>query len=145
MNLREILGHPGREWRGSPPASEEELDLLKSRARAMLPSEYLDLLRFSNGGEGPLALSPLWFQLYSVDECIALCHSDGSTLEQFPTLMFFGGNGGLESIAFDLSVGPPWPIVTVDMIAGLDSVEQIAPNMAAFIDAIGDDTEPSEA
>jgi hypothetical protein len=144
MTLHEILGHPGRKWRSSAPASAEELDLLKSRARAMLPSEYLDLLRFSNGGEGPLALSPLWFQLYSVDECIALCHSDGAMLEQFPTLMFFGSNGGIESIAFDLSVGPPWPIVTIDMIAGLDSVEQIAPNIAAFIDAIGVDKEPSE-
>ena len=51
--------------------------------------------------------------------------------------MFFGSNGGLESIAFDIRVGPPWRIVTVDQVAGAESATAIAPSMAAFIEAIG--------
>ena len=65
MNVRQILDRPEREWDVKPPASEVEIALLESKARAELPTEYLELLRFSNGGEGPLALPPLWFQLYA--------------------------------------------------------------------------------
>lgn len=137
MNVGNILCQPEREWKARDSASEAEIDLLKSKARAELPVEYLELLRFSNGGEGPLALPPLWFQLYAVNDCIDLCHSSKHVLEQFPTFMFFGSNGGLESLAFDLRGGPPWRIVTIDQIAGPESANIIAPNMEAFIEAIG--------
>jgi hypothetical protein len=95
----------------------------------------------ATGGEGPLALLPLWFQLYAVKDCIDLCHANQHVLENFPTFMFFGSNGGLESIAFDLRVGPPWPIVMIDQIAGPESAKEIAPNMGAFIEAIGIEAE----
>jgi hypothetical protein len=137
MSVRHVLSQPKREWQAEAPASEVEIALLESRARANLPAEYLELLRFSNGGEGPLALPPLWFQLYAVKDCIDLCHANQHVLENFPTFMFFGSNGGLESIAFDLRVGPPWPIVMIDQIAGPESAKKIAPNMATFIEAIG--------
>ena len=97
-------------------------------------------MRFTNGGEGPLALAPMWFQLYAVKDCIDLCLNQ-RVLEQFPTFMFFGSNGGLESIAFDLRVGPPWPIVMVDQVAGPESAKEIAPNIGAFIESIGIDAE----
>ena len=137
MSVQHILSQPKRNWQAKGPASEAEIALLVSRARADLPQEYLELLRFSNGGEGPVALPPLWFQLYAAKDCIELAHANQWVLEQFPTFMFFGSNGGLESIAFDLRVGPPWPIVMIDQIAGPESAEEIAPHMAAFIEAIG--------
>jgi SMI1 / KNR4 family (SUKH-1) len=137
MNVRDILCQSRREWNAKPPASEIEIALLESRARAKLPPEYLDLLRFSNGGEGPLNLPPLWFQLYAVNDCIELCHGDGWVLKEFPNFIFFGSNGGLESIAFDLRIGPPWPIVMIDQIAGPESAKEVAPNMATFVEAIG--------
>lgn len=141
MNVQQVLCQPTRDWQPKAPASEAEIKLLESKARASLPPEYLELLRFSNGGEGPLALPPLWFQLYPTKDCIELCHNNQQVLEQFPTFMFFGSNGGLESIAFDLRAGPPWPIVMIDQIAGSESAKEIAPNMAAFIEAIGVDAE----
>ena len=121
MNVQKILCQPTRDWQAKAPASEAEISLLESKSRASLPPEYLltDFLRFSNGGEGPLALPPLWLQLYPTKDCIEFCHNQ-QVLEQFPTFMFFGSNGGLESIAFDLRVGPPWPIVMIDQIAGPD-------------------------
>jgi hypothetical protein len=136
MKVAEILSQPNRKWQPEPPASESDLAELLSRARAELPTEYLDLLRFGNGGEGPLALAPLWFQLYSAKDCLELCHNE-DIIEQFPEFMFFGGNGGIESIAFDLRSGPPWPIVTVDQIAGADSAEELTPDITSFIAAIG--------
>jgi len=47
--------------------------------------------------------------------------------------MFFGSNGGLESIAFDFARGSPWGIVMVDWVAGPESTRGIAPNMGALI------------
>lgn len=136
MNIAELLRQPERDWQSKGPASESEVASLQSRARAQLPPEYLNLLRFSNGGEGPLALAPLWFQLYSVSDCLDLCHND-EVVSRFPTFMFFGSNGGLESIAFDLRAEPPWRIVAVDQIAGAESAKELAPDMATFIAAIG--------
>ena len=137
MRVAEILLQRGRKWQRREPASDADVSLLLSQARAELPFEYLELLRFSNGGEGPLSLRPLWFQLYAINDCVNLCHS-GWVLKEFPDLMFFGSNGGMESIAFDLHVGlPPWPIVTVDEIAGVSSAERIASDMAEFVEAIG--------
>jgi len=140
MKVRDILQQPGREWHAEAPAAEIDVAVLVSKAKVELPSEYLDLLRLSNGGEGPLALPPLCFQLYAVKECINLCLNQ-EILKRFPTLLFFGSNGGLESIAFDLREGPPWRIVMVDQIAGAESAEEIAPNMGAFIEAIGVEAE----
>ena len=139
MDIPRILSEPEREWRAKSPASEAEIMLLVSKARADLPSEYLELLRFSNGGEGPLALAPLWFQLYSVKDCIELCHSNQDIVENYSGFMFFGSSGGGEWIAFDLRSGKPWPIVAIDLIEGPDGAEEIAPNMTAFIEAIGID------
>jgi hypothetical protein len=71
-----------------------------------------------------------------VEDCIEFCR-DSESVNRFPTFMFFGNNGGLEPIAFDLRVGPPLPIVMTDRVAGPESAEEIAPDMAAFIEAIG--------
>ena len=138
MDIRIVLSQPERQWTAGAPASEPAIELLKLSARAELPAEYLDLLRLGNGGEGPfLKMPPLWFQLYSIEDCIAVCHTDEFALAQFPAFMFFGSNGGLESIAFDLRVGPPWPIVMIDQIAGPTSARIIASNIETFIEAIG--------
>jgi SMI1 / KNR4 family (SUKH-1) len=137
VSVRHVLSQPERKWQAKPPASEVEIAQLQSRVRTELPQEYLELLQFSNGGDGPLALPPLWFQLYAVKDCIELCHANQHVVENFPHFLFFGSNGGLESIAFDLRVGPPWGIVMIDQIAGPESAREIAPNMAAFIEAIG--------
>ncbi|HVI77884.1 MAG TPA: hypothetical protein VM715_06915 [Candidatus Acidoferrum sp.] len=87
MGVLHVLSQPKREWQAKAPASEVEIALLESQARADLPAEYLELLRFSNGGEGPLALPPLWFQLYAVKDCIDLCHANQHVLENFPTFI----------------------------------------------------------
>jgi hypothetical protein len=79
----------------------------------------------------------LWLQLYPVNDCIELCHANQWVLDKFPTFMFFGSNGGLESIAFDLRSGPPWRIAEIDQIAGPESAMEIAPNMGEFVRAIG--------
>ena len=81
-------------------------------------------------------MAPMWFQLYAVKDCIDLCLNQ-RVLEQFPTFMFFGSNGGLESIAFDVRTARPWPVVMYDPVAGVETAVVIAKDMAAFVCAIG--------
>ena len=101
-----------------------------------MPEEYLELLRFSNGGEGDLALLPLLFVLFDVDEVLKML-SDRFYRDEFHDFLSFGGNGGLEQIAFALRKGEPYPIVMIDLIAGSESAVEIAPDMAQFVEAIG--------
>jgi hypothetical protein len=103
-----------------------------------LPKDYVSLLRCTNGGEGPLALPPLYFMLYEAEYASDL---NGSTEQRhlFPGFFVFGSNGGLETIAFDTRVAEPWPIVMYDAVAGIESAEPIAKDMGEFIRAIGID------
>jgi hypothetical protein len=132
----ELLKEPGRNWTPAPPAGEEDILRLVQFFKVRLPAEYLDLLRFSNGGSGTLALPPLRLDLFSIDEVIEKS-ADEFYGDEFPDFIFLGGNGGLELIAFDLSRGEPRPVVMVDPIAGAESAVEIAPSMAQLIEAMG--------
>ncbi|MCI0556594.1 MAG: SMI1/KNR4 family protein [Anaerolineae bacterium] len=67
------------------------------------PSDYLDALRFSNGGEGFIRYS--YFRLYSITELILL--NDAYQVKKFaPRLVIFGSNGGGEAFGFDTRADP---------------------------------------
>jgi len=147
MNIRSLLAEPNRKWRTRAPADEAKIADLIREAQISLPAEYLDLLRVTDGGEGNIALSPLYLQLYSVDECIetlrdpsvkyCLESPDALNRPANPDFFIFASNGGLESIAFDLRCGSTRPVVMIDLIAGSESAKQIAPDIVTFINAIG--------
>lgn len=70
-----------RKWFGREPASVEAIGALRDAAGAALPPEYLQLLAFSNGGEGPLAVQPWNFCLDSAEE--AAKYRRERTFEEF--------------------------------------------------------------
>jgi hypothetical protein len=125
----------GRDWRAFKGASESEVALLRATLPFKPPQEYVALLRLSNGGEGELALPPLWFQLYDIKFAIQLWE-DQNYRREYPNL-FFGSNGGLESIALEMSRSQPWPVVMVDCIAAMESARTIAQSMKSFLVAVG--------
>lgn len=129
--ISELLKESNRQWTGFPPATDAELEKLRHAIDVDFPLLFLDLLRFSNGGEGELALPPLLFCLDSIDEIIEM-NQDEFYASKFPEFLFFGGNGGLELIAFDLKKAP-FPIVMVDPVSGEDSVIRIASSFDEFI------------
>lgn len=105
-------------WHAAPPAALSALDKLRQSAPASLPESYMRLLAFSDGGEGPLPVSPYNLCLYSSDEVLDGIRMNNFGQADLEGLLIFGGNGGGEYLAFDLSVQAPWPVVTVDMVAG---------------------------
>lgn len=135
--VEQILSEPGRRWSRQPGADARDLDRLVAASPCPLPRALLELLRYSNGGEGELALAPRLFMLDRVDEILAGLH-DPFLTENFVGFVFFGGNGGLERIALDCRRSvPPFPVVMIDPIAGPESAEQIAPEATSFVSAIG--------
>jgi hypothetical protein len=127
-----------REGHHEPGASETALNSLRTEAHSSLPSEYFALLAQSNGGEGPLAVSPFNFCLFSAEEATSL-KADGTYGEFFPGFFMFGSSGGGEYIGFDLRATEPWPIVAIDMtnIELSESVEVIANEFNEFLSLIG--------
>jgi hypothetical protein len=135
-DVANIISSQGREWRKAEGASEQEIASLLKVLPFKPPDEYLEFLRFSNGGEGELELDPCWFQLFEVAIAIQLWQ-DQSYRDPYPDLFFFGSNGGMESIAFDMSQPEPWPIVMIDDVAGIESARQISLNIQSFIQKVG--------
>jgi hypothetical protein len=90
-----------REWHGAEGASSAAVVLLNSVAPVDLPESYYSLLSFSNGGEGPLPVQPLWLSLYPAAEVVQI-ERDGTFREFFAKLFVISGNGGGEAVAFDL-------------------------------------------
>ena len=137
MDVGRILQETDRNWQSAPGATSEEVDRLKKASSLPIPEPLLNLLKQTNGGEGDLALPPLLFVLDSVDAIVDSMNAP-FLIEEFAQFLFFGGNGGLERIAFDLRKDTqPLPIVMIDPIAGPESAETIAPDIETFIAAIG--------
>ena len=133
--VAEILKEPGRDWTPNVPADEDEIAELRALVPFELPAEYVELLRYCDGGDGELDLPPLLFSMESIAESVEhneAFHRDGF----FADFWFIGTNGGLETIAFDLRTGPPYPIVMIDCNADGTDVK-IADDMAQFISKIG--------
>ena len=128
----------GREWRTKTGASTEDIEALTDIVPIRLPQELLDFLRFSNGGEGPLAVQPLWFVLYPAEEIVEIERS-GTFKEFFEGLFVFGGSGGGDAVAIDLRQHPQSKIVSFDMTnIDLDeSVLEVAPDFPSFLALVG--------
>jgi hypothetical protein len=64
--VADILSEPKREWTPKPPANEDEVAELRQLVGFALPEEYIELLRFCDGGAGELDAEPLYFVLDSL-------------------------------------------------------------------------------
>ena len=124
-------------WRGVPGAEGSVLKKLSASAPIPLPSEYLELLAASNGGEGDLAIEPGWFCPWPAEEVLE--QNEGYEIATYaPDLFGIGSNGGGELIAIDHSTASPFAVVMVPFIP-LDrsELQMIAQSMSEFVQLIG--------
>ncbi len=125
-----------RDWHPQPGATPGQIGQLLAALPFAPPSAWIAFLRLSNGGEGELSIEPGWFQLWDIATVLEQWN-DREDREAFPDRLFFGGDGGLESFAFDVGGAPPWPVVTIDPVAGPESERVVAPDFEGFARAIG--------
>ena len=124
-------------------ASAQTISDLRAAAPKGLPASYVQLLSVSDGGEGPLPVNPFNLCLDPAQEVIARLANGNYAQSDLDGFLIFVGNGGGEYVAFDMRHGAPWPVVTIDMVAGPASAEVVATDFDRFIDLIG--VEPTDA
>ncbi|MCI3132632.1 SMI1/KNR4 family protein [Phenylobacterium aquaticum] len=130
-----------REWLALPGAKLGVLEELGRAAPVDLPDCYFALLAESNGGEGPLSVNPFNLCLDAAEQVVETIRSGNYGQADLAGFLIFGGNGGGEYLAFDIRGAAPWPIVSIDMVAGGGSAQRVAPDFEAFSELIG--REPS--
>ena len=127
----------GRDWFAVGGATVEELSRLRMAAPRDLPKRHLDLLAFSDGGEGPLPRPPYNLCLDAAGTVAETVESKNHGQLDLQGFVIIGGNGGSEYVAFDTRSGTSWPVVTIDMVAGGSSAEVIASDFDTLYDLIG--------
>jgi len=126
-----------RDWFRVDGAKAEDLARLREAAPSGLPSRYLDVLAYSNGGEGSLGVAPFNLCLDPASTVTeAICSRNGGQPE-LDGFIIFGSDGGGEYLAFDTRHGVSWPVVAIEMVSGRQSAQVIAPHFDAFYDQIG--------
>ena len=93
-------------WTPKPPAGDVEINALQEAAPFSLPTKYVELLRFCNGGYGDLNCAPLLLEMDSIAQSVdtnAMWRIQG----QFLDFWFIGGNGGMESIGLTCDTANP--------------------------------------
>ena len=93
-----------KDWYKFEGATDGEINQLINAVDFELPQKYLELLRFSNGGEGPLLVQPFNFVLDSINDAISMLSVEHYQISS-PDHFIFGGNGGGELIAINVKTG----------------------------------------
>jgi hypothetical protein len=123
-------------WKGEPPADELQIRGLSDYFENKLPIEYLDFLRFNNGGEGDLSTQPILFQLWSVDEVIE-SDKDLQVREFLPNFMFFGSDGANELFGIKLNFNDYRVFMIPMIVMDEEDVIIIAENFSNFVQQLG--------
>jgi len=127
-----------RIWEKNSPAYENDLVELMREAPCDLPASYIELLKYGNGGQGPLSNDPYYFILYSVDEVLRIFRE--KTFEKFFAGLFvIGGSGGGDAVAIDFRSTNSRHIVCFDLINTdlEESVVFVAKDFESFLPMIG--------
>jgi hypothetical protein len=127
----------GRDWYGYEGASPEQIEELRKLLSVEVPATYWELLRETNGGEGPVPTQPYNFCLDPTGDVAHRVATRNYGQPDFDGFLIFGCSGGGDYYAFDLRNGSPWPIVVMDMVGGSDSAEVIAPDFETFLGMVG--------
>ena len=138
MNISEITRTNAATWMPAAPASEGAISSLCQRIGFELPADYLDFLRFSNGGCGDLPVQPWRFDsLWTAEELVDF-NRDYQVATYCPGFFGIGSSGGGEMFAFDMRGAQPWPVAIVPFI-GMepDSALPVAPDFCSFVALFG--------
>jgi hypothetical protein len=110
----EVLQTGTRCWRGAAPASEDAITHLvhwceELQLPVVLPPDYLDLLRYSNGGDGNFTDDYRYIRIWSASRVRS--QNEGYEITtHLPGYLGFGDDGGPGFFAFAAWSPAPWEI-----------------------------------
>jgi len=125
-------------WTPEAGAATEALVQLQTDAALELPTEYVEFLRRSNGGEGEFGTEPGWFQIWPAEEVIQY-NREYEVQRWLPGFFAFGSSGGGMLFVFDTRSGEPWRVLAVDSV-GMEDLEnaiEIGLSFASFLACVG--------
>jgi hypothetical protein len=118
------------------PAKSGAIERLRMWTPFALPADYFELLRVTDGGEGPLAIDPGWFQLWRTEE-IPEHYRGYATAEYFPEYLGFGSSGGGVMLAFKEGAGAK--VFGIDFCnSDPNDIWVIADDFQTFVSSMGD-------
>jgi hypothetical protein len=100
-----------KDWKPNPGASKDVIKEVQSQLGILFPTDYVELMQWSNGGEGWIGQSYLY--LLPIDE-LALENESLEAAKFAPGVVFFGGDGGGMKYGFDTNYVP---LATVEVDA----------------------------
>jgi hypothetical protein len=115
MPILETLKDRSIRWRGNPQAQEEAIQTLLNESQVPLPEDYLNLLRFNNGGDGTFGTEPMDVEIWPAEEVLQ-ANRDLCVEEFLPGDLVFGGDGANERLAFNTKEATPWKVYMVPMM-----------------------------
>ena len=115
-----------------PAVSEKALTEFLSKNASTIPSDYLDFIRYSNGGEGPIGNN--YLSLWQVEDIVKM-NEEYETDLYAPGYLIFGSDGGGSAFAFDKKDGA---IVSFQFIGMLvdDKPILMGKTFAEFLEAL---------
>jgi hypothetical protein len=142
--LAAIVFDRSADWRRYPGCSESEIELLAASAPIRLPNDYLAFLRLSNGGEGPLCISPGWFIVWPAGE--VLKWNQANERDKYYADLFLFGDCDGNLFGFDLTREFPWPLVALDYLdSKRECMDQLGSSFTEFARLMGRRWEPDVA
>lgn len=130
MNFNDLLE---TNWHRQPPADAAIVQELLIQSELNLPKDYLDYLRFSNGGDGDLGDRVGWCSLWPAEEVIQL-NRDYEIQQWVPGFFCIGSDGGGEAFVFDTRTPAPWKLYKIPFVClAEDEAMFVAESFAAFI------------
>ena len=138
MSISELARASASTWMPAPPASEAAVLSLRQSIGVELPSDYLDFLRFSDGGCGSIPVQPWRFDsLWKTTE-LAEFNRGYQVPIYCPGFFGIGSSGGGEMFAFDMRGEQPWPVVQVPFIVmEPDAALLVVPDFYSFVAMFG--------
>ncbi|MBZ5488289.1 SMI1/KNR4 family protein [Halomonas aquamarina] len=101
MNIHHYTDNPDADWQGEPGADDAAIARLLEWAGVELPTDYLDFLRTSNGGEGEFDVYPEYLRLWPIDTVLSA--NEGYQIQTYlPGFIGIGDSGGSDVVAIDL-------------------------------------------
>jgi len=138
MSISELAKASASTWMPAPPAPEAVVSALRQTLGLDLPSDYLDFLRFSDGGCGDIPVDPWCFDsLWKASE-LAEFNRGYEVPIYCPGFFGIGSTGGGDMFAFDIRRAQPWPVVYIPFI-GMepDAALLVAPDFRSFVAMFG--------